>query len=64
MRHLVARQKANLDEQRRFFNRWIGPTVEPLCSAIERSDKTSFYKPVARFAKTFFALEQSAFEML
>jgi hypothetical protein len=35
-----------------------------LCSAIERSDKTSFYKPVARFAKTFFALEQSAFEML
>lgn len=64
MRHLVAEQKRDLDEQRRFFNRWIAPTVEPLCSAIERSDKTVFYKSVARFAKSFFQLEQTAFEML
>jgi TorA maturation chaperone TorD len=35
-----------------------------LCSAIERSDKTAFYKPVARFAKSFLQLEQAAFEML
>lgn len=64
MRHLVAGQKRDLEEQRRFFNRWIDPAIEPLCSAIERSDKTAFYKPVARFAKSFFQLEQVAFEML
>ena len=63
MRHLVAQQKCGLDEQRRFFNRWIQPTIEPLCSAIERSDKTSFYKAVARFAKGFCTREHMAFEM-
>ncbi|MGH8630039.1 MAG: TorD/DmsD family molecular chaperone [Burkholderiales bacterium] len=64
MRHLVAEQKNDLDAQRRFFSRWIAPAVEPLCSAIERSDKTAFYKPVARFAKSFLLLEQAAFEMI
>jgi TorA maturation chaperone TorD len=64
MRHLIAEQKIDLDQQRRFFNRWIAPTVEPLCGAIERSEKTRFYKPVARFAKSFLVLEQAAFEML
>jgi len=64
MRHLVAEQKKDLEEQRRFFNRWIHPTIDPLCSAIERNDKTAFYKPVARFAKSFLQLEQAAFEML
>jgi TorA maturation chaperone TorD len=63
MRHLVAQQKYSLDEQRQFFNRWIQPTIDPLCSAIERSDKTSFYKAVARFAKGFCTREQMAFEM-
>jgi TorA maturation chaperone TorD len=64
MRHLVAGQKFALDEQRQFFNRWIHPTIEPLCNAIERSDKTAFYKPVARFAKAFCTHEHMAFEML
>jgi TorA maturation chaperone TorD len=64
MRHLVAMQKTDLEEQRRFFNRWIHSAMGPLCSAIERSDKTEFYKPVARFAKRFCALEHAAFEML
>ena len=64
MRHLVAEQKAGLEEQRRFFNKWIHPTAGPLCAAIEKNDKTSFYKAVARFAASFFDMEQSAFEML
>lgn len=63
MRHLVAKQKIELDEQRRFFSRWIGPAIEPLCTAIEQSDKTAFYKPVTRFAKSFLLAEQTAFEM-
>ena len=64
MRHLIGEQKRELPEQQRFFNRWISPTIEPLCNAIEKSENTTFYKVVARFAKTFFQLEQSAFEML
>lgn len=64
MRHLVAKQKSDLAEQRRFFSRWIRPTVEPLCTAIDRSDKTVFYKRVAQFASRFCALEHLAFEML
>lgn len=63
MRHLIAQQK-DLALQRGFFSRWIRPTAEPLCGAIERSDKTAFYKPVARFANAFFALEHAAFEMI
>jgi hypothetical protein len=35
-----------------------------LCGAIEKSEHTVFYKHVARLAKTFFAIEQAAFEML
>jgi TorA maturation chaperone TorD len=64
MRHLVAEQKRDLEEQRRFFNRWIDPTFGPLCDAIERSDKTTLYKWVARFAGRFCTLEHMAFEML
>lgn len=64
MRHLVAEQKRDLEEQKRFFSRWIYPAVEPLCAAIAKSEHTAFYKSVGRFAKTFFEIEQSAFEML
>jgi TorA maturation chaperone TorD len=64
MRHLIAQQQRDLEEQRHFFERWIRPIVEPLCDAIEKSEQTAFYKLVARMAKAFFSLEQSAFEML
>ena len=64
MRFLIADGDAGLEQQKRFFQRWLQPSVEPLCAAIERNDQTSFYKHVARTAKTFFALEHAAFEML
>lgn len=64
MRHLIASQKRELSEQRRFFERWIAPAYEGLCGAILKDPHTLFYKSVGRFAKSFFALEQSAFEML
>jgi TorA maturation chaperone TorD len=64
MRHLIAVQKRELAVQAAFFNRWIAPTAEPLCNAIEADAATLFYKPVARFAKAFLDIEQSAFEML
>ena len=64
MRHLIAEQQRPLNEQQRFFERWIRPSYEALCSAIEASERTSFYRHVARMARAFFSLEQSAFEML
>ncbi len=64
MRHLVAEQKRNLNEQQVFFTQWIAPTVQPLCAAIRKHEMTKFYKAVARFAETFFDIEQTAFEML
>jgi TorA maturation chaperone TorD len=64
MRHLIAEQKSDLAEQSRFFSRWIRPAAEPLCNAIDRDANVVFYKHVASFAKAFFQLEQSAFEML
>jgi TorA maturation chaperone TorD len=64
MRHLVAVQKRDLAVQSIFFKRWIAPSAAPLCDAIEAEPTISFYRPVARFAKAFFDIEQSAFEML
>ncbi|TMH41280.1 MAG: hypothetical protein E6H54_16995 [Betaproteobacteria bacterium] len=64
MRHLIAQQQRPLEEQQRFFERWIRPNYEALCSAIDASERTSFYRHVAHMAKAFFSLEQAAFEML
>lgn len=64
MRHLIAQQQAELSTQKRFFERWIRPTHEQLCTAIAASTLGPFYQSVARLAKSFFSLEQSAFEML
>lgn len=63
MRHLIAGE-LELQKQKQFFERWIRPNFEPLCGAIERSELGLFYKSAGRLAKTFFSLEQSAFEML
>ncbi|MFN2646249.1 MAG: molecular chaperone [Burkholderiales bacterium] len=64
MRYLIAAEERPIEEQQRFFDRWIRPNYEPLCVAIEKSEQTSFYRIVARMAKAFFSLEQAAFEML
>lgn len=64
MRHLIAEQQIELARQKQFFERWIRPSAEPLCAAIEASELAAFYKAIGRLAKTFFSLEQSAFEML
>ena len=64
MRHLIAEQKRDLAEQSRFFNRWIYPAAAPLCDAIKNHPNVRFYNHVGQFAKAFFELEQSAFEML
>jgi TorA maturation chaperone TorD len=64
MRLMITQQNRTLEEQKRFFDRWIGRAVEPLCAAIENGEIPRFYRFVGRFAKSFLTLEQSAFEML
>ena len=64
MRYLVAEQKLDLEQQKLFFERWIWPTVQPLCAAIERAEGLDFYKCVARLLLEVCTLEHRAFEML
>jgi TorA maturation chaperone TorD len=64
MRHVIALQKRDLVGQSAFFKRWIAPSFGPLCNAIEQAPRTSFYKPVARFANASLTIEQTAFDML
>ena len=64
MRHLIAEDKSDLEKQKKFFERWLWPAVQPLCNAIHKSDLTPHYRAVAKFALAFFELEHSAFEML
>ena len=63
MRHLIAVQRAEIAEQREFFEKFILPGAIRFCAAIEAAAEANFYKPVARFAAAFFALERAAFEM-
>ena len=63
MRHLIATQRLGLPQQSQFFSRWIAPAAQLLCDAIARSRTSTFYEHVAGFAKAFFELERSAFEM-
>jgi TorA maturation chaperone TorD len=64
MRHLIAEQQADLSIQKQFFGRWIRPSFEPLCAAIERRELGAFYKAAGRLTQSFFSLEQAGFEML
>jgi TorA maturation chaperone TorD len=64
MRHLIAEQQRDLPTQKRFFERWMQSSFGSLCAAIERSQLGPFYQASGRLAKTFFSLEQAAFEML
>jgi TorA maturation chaperone TorD len=64
MRHLIAQQQAELSIQKRFFERWIAPTFDPLCAAIDGRGLGAFYQSATALAKSFFSLERSSFEML
>lgn len=63
MRYLIAEHRAPIDEQRAFFNGYLGPGGLLLCAAIDRNERTVFYKHVGRFAAAFLDLEHKAFEI-
>lgn len=64
MRHLIAEQQAALEEQNRFFHRWIWPSAAALCDAIDTSPSVVFYRHVGKLARALLELEHTAFEML
>jgi TorA maturation chaperone TorD len=59
MRHLISQGSgdAALQKQRDFFSRYIEGSYAPFCSAISRSERANFYKPVGRFAEAFLVVE-------
>jgi TorA maturation chaperone TorD len=63
MRHLIQTRKRVLAQQRRFFSHWIAPAAPPLCSAVAKELRGTFYEYVAHLAAAFFEVEQSAFAM-
>ena len=63
MRYVIAVQQRTLAEQKAFFERFVYPGATAFCAAVSASPKARFYAPVARFARAFFDIEKSAFEI-
>ncbi len=61
MRHLIV--AGDIDSQRACFTTFLAPAAGPLCDAVIHCERVDFYRPVARLAKIFFALEHNAFDM-
>lgn len=63
MRFLIQQQPVAVDEQKRFFDRFIWSGGLSLCDAISEHPRARFFAPVARFTKCFLFVEHNAFDM-
>jgi TorA maturation chaperone TorD len=63
MRFVIAVQQRTPEEQQAFFARFVYRGASAFCDAVTASKQARFYRPVARFARTFMEVEKSAFEM-
>jgi TorA maturation chaperone TorD len=63
LRFAIAVQQRSFAEQRKFFERFIYRGALGFCDAVTASNQARFYRRVARFARAFFELEKTAFEM-
>ena len=50
-------------EQRLFFNEFVYPGVDPLCTAVTAAASAVFYRHVAEFTRAFLEVEREAFDM-
>jgi TorA maturation chaperone TorD len=64
MRFAIAVQQRSPEEQKGFFERFLYRGATAFCDAVSASAKANFYRRVARFARAFFEVEKSAFEMV
>ncbi len=63
MRHLIVEARADIDEQKAFFNAYVWTGAAAVCDAICACAKLRLYHYVARYARSFLELEHSAFEI-
>src|SRR5882672_8143344 len=65
MRYLISlgSDDADLRKQQDFFDRYIARAFQDLCAAISKSEKSNFYKHVARFADAFLIVESEALKV-
>jgi TorA maturation chaperone TorD len=64
MRHLISTRSGDAAaQQQQFFERYIAGSYEAFCAAASASEKSNFYKHVARFAKTFLDVENEALKV-
>jgi len=65
MRHLISMGSgdAALQQQQAFFDRYISGAYPAFCRAISASEKSNFYKHVARFAEAFLVVESEALKV-
>jgi TorA maturation chaperone TorD len=63
MRFAIAVQQRDPEEQQVFFERFVYPGAAAFCDALSALNQARFYRLVARFARAFFEVEKSAFEI-
>jgi TorA maturation chaperone TorD len=63
MRYLIAEARSGIDQQKIFFDTFLWNGGLLLCDAISEHRRAQFYRPVARFAKSFLSVEHDAFDM-
>ena len=65
MRHLVecGSTDAALQDQRRFFGRYLDPSYAAFCRAVETSGHAEFYGPVAVLTRVFLDIESEALQI-
>jgi len=51
------------ESQREFFRNYVAPWYGAMCEAVNKSDRTDFYRAVARFANAFLTNESEYFEL-
>jgi TorA maturation chaperone TorD len=64
MRFAIAVQQRSPEEQKDYFERFVYRGSVAFCDAVSASPNARFYRLVARFARAFFEIEKTAFEMV
>jgi len=66
MRHLIERGSADaaLQDQRRFFSRFVEPFYAAFCAAVAESGRAEFYALVAVLTRAFLDVEKDATKMI
>ena len=64
MRFAIAVQHRSPEEQKDYFERFIYRGAVAFCDAVSASPNARFYRRVAQFARAFFDIENTAFEMV